>query len=305
VKSAPLGAPTRVAAKSSIDGLILQRANRWGHIHYHDLRSLGLSRSAIAARCAAHKLIREHHEVYSVGHSQNSPAARADAAVMACGDRSVLSHDSAAALYKLRKWPWVPEISSPLRRERPGIRAHRIRTLTHGEVTYRQGIRVTTVARAIADIAPRLADDELTRAIHEARRNRDLSDRGLARLYALCPRAVDVFDSEEAPSRSIFQHEFKAFLVEWDLPIPEFEARWQGFEVDAFYADHKLIIELDGYRDHSQPDRFEADRERDARAIELDFDTLRITWKRLKRKPAELARQLRAILASRDPTGRR
>jgi hypothetical protein len=290
-----------VAAKSSIDGLILQRSNRWGHIHYRDLRALGLSRSAIAARCATNKLIREHHEVYSVGHSQTTPAARADAAVMACGDRTVLSHDSAAALYRLRKWPRVPEVSSPLRRQRPGIRAHRIRTLTRGDVTYRQGIRVTTVARAIADIAPRLTDVELTRAIHEARRNRDLSDHGLARLYALCPRAAHVFDSEEAPSRSIFQHTFRAFLELRGHPIPVFEANWHGFEVDAYYENHRLIIELDGYRDHHLPDRFEADRERDELAIALKHATLRITWRRLTRKPGELNRNLRAILAARDP----
>ena len=290
-----------MGAKSSIDGLILQRTNRWGHIHYFDLRELGLSRSAIAARCAANKLIREHHEVYSVGHSQTSPAARADAAVMACGDRAVLSHDSAAALYKLRKWPAVPEVSSPLRRERPRIHAHRTTTLTRGDVTYRQGIRVTTVARTIADIHRRLNDDELTRAIHEARRNRDLTDHGLARLYALCPRAVDVFDSEEAPSRSIFQHTFRAFLELRGFPIPEFEARWQGYEVDAYYPDHTLIIELDGYRDHSLPDRFEADRERDELAITLDHATLRITWRRLTRKPGEIDRNLRTILAARAP----
>ncbi|MFZ0384715.1 MAG: hypothetical protein WAL22_03540 [Solirubrobacteraceae bacterium] len=218
---------------------------------------------------------------------------------MACGDRAVLSHDSAAALYKLRKWPRIPEISSPLQRKRPGIRAHRTSTLTRADVTYRQGIRVTTVARAIADIAPRLADDELTRAIHEARRNRDLSDHGLARLYALCPRAAAVFDSEEAPSRSIFQHTFRAFLELRDHPIPVFEADWHGYQVDAYYADHTLIIELDGYRDHSLPDRFEADRERDELAIALQHATLRITWRRLTRKPGELDRNLGAILAAR------
>ena len=173
----------------------------------------------------------------------------------------------------------MPEISSPLRRRRPGIRAHHITTLTRGDVTYRQGIRVTTVARAIADIAPRLADDELTRAIHEARRNHDLPDHGLARLYALCPRAAEVFDSEEAPSRSIFQHTFRAFLELRDHPIPVFEADWHGYQVDAYYADHMLIIELDGYRDHSLPDRFEDDRERDELAITLQHATLRITWR--------------------------
>jgi hypothetical protein len=38
--------------------------------------------------------------------------------------------------------------------------------------------------------------------------------------------------------------------------------------------------------------------------VTLKFDTLRITWKRLKRKPVPLARQLRAILAARDPARR-
>ncbi len=239
--------------------------------------------------------------MYSVGHSQATPAARADAAVMACGDRAVLSHDSAAALYLLRRWPRMPEVSSPLRRQRPGIHAHRTTTLTRGDVTYRQGIRVTTVARTLADIAPRLTDDKLTRAIHEARRNRDLNDRGLARLYASVPRTVEVFDSEEALSRSIFQHTFRAFLELRGFPLPVFEADWHGFQVDAYYADHRLIIELDGYRDHHLPDRFEADRERDELATALGHATLRITWRRLTRAPDELDRSLGTILAARAP----
>jgi hypothetical protein len=293
-----------VANNSHIDQVIGQRATRWGHIDHHELRRLGLTHSAISVRCRAGKLIRVFRGVYAVGHVQRTPAARADAAVLACGDRTALSHDSAAAFYGLRDWPREPEVSSPRRFRIAGIHAHLTTTLTRADVTVRSGLRVTTVARTTADIAARLTDVQLTRLIHEARRNRDLSNAELARLYELCPRAADVYDSEEAPSRSVFQHEFKAFLVRFDLPIPEFEAPWHGYEVDAFYEDHRLIIELDGYRDHSQPDRFEADRERDALAIELRFDTLRITWKRLKHKPAPLARQFRAILAARDPHAR-
>ena len=265
------------------------------------LRELGLTRQAIAARCRAHALIRAFRGVYFVGHAERTAVARAEAAVLACGERAALSHDSAAALWALRKWPPVPELSSAIQHKRPGIHAHRTNTLTRGDVTYRQGIRVTTVARTIADIHLRLTDDELTRAIHEARRNRDLSDHGLARLYAMCPRAAEVFDSEEAPSRSIFQHTFRAFLELRGHPIPVFEVKWHGFEVDAYYEAHRLIIELDGYRDHHLPDRFEADRERDALAIERKHATLRITWKRLTRNPGELDRQLRAILAARAP----
>jgi hypothetical protein len=294
-----------VGKKSNIDGQIAQLASARGLIRLETLGSLGLTRQAIAARCQAHALVRVHQGLYFVGHAETTSLAIAEAAVLACGDRTALSHDSAAALWGLRKWPKVPEVSSALYRRRPGIRAHRTTTLTYRDITIRAGIRVTTVARTTADIAPRLTDTQLTNLIHEARRNRDLPNRELSRLYALCPRAVDVYDSEEAPSRSIFQHEFKAFLVGFDLPIPEFEAPWHGYQVDAFYEDYRLIVELDGYLDHSQPDRFEADRARDALAIELHFDTLRITWKRLKRRPAPLARQFRAILAAREPLARR
>jgi hypothetical protein len=305
VKTGSLVAPTSGVAKNNgIDVVIGKRATRWGHIRSEELESLGLAPSTIRDRCRAGRLVRAFPKVYAVGHVQRTPIARADAAVLACGERTALSHDSAAALYRLRRWPRVPEVSSPRRFRITGIRSHRTTTLTRRDVTVRDGIPVTTVARTTADIASRLTDTQLERLIHEARRNRDLPNKELARLYELCPRAADVYDSAEAPSRSVFQHEFKAFLVAWGFPIPEFEALWHGFEVDAFYEDHRLIIELDGYRDHSQPDRFEADRERDALAIELRFDTLRITWKRLTRKPAALARQLRAILAARDPANR-
>jgi very-short-patch-repair endonuclease len=290
-----------VSRNSHIDQQIGQQVTRWGHIHHRQLRRLGLTASGISVRCRTGKLIRIHQGVYAVGHVQRTPAARADAAVMACGPRAALSHDSAAALYGLRRWPPTPEVSSALKHERPGIIAHRTTTLTRADVTVRQGIRVTTVARTIADIAPRLTDIQLERAIHEARRNGDLPDSELVRLYQLCPRAARVFDAGEAPSRSVFQHYLKTFLCGRGLPIPEFEAVWHGYEVDGLYADQKLIIELDGYRDHSERDRFESDRRRDALALELGFVTLRITWRRLTREPDELERQLRAILAARTP----
>jgi hypothetical protein len=293
-----------VGRKAGVDRKIEQAASARGLVTHAQLRALVLSASSVTDRCHTRKLVRVHQGVYFVGHAERTPLALAEAAVLACGPRTALSHDSAAALYGLRRWPRVPEISSAVQHRRPGIRAHRTTTLTRGDVTIRHGIRVTTVARTTADIAPRLTDLQLLRAIHEARRNDDLPTTQLARLYTLCPRAARLYDSEEAPSRSVFQHEFKAFLASWDFPIPEFEASWHGFEVDAFYEHHKLIIELDGYRDHSQPDRFEADRLRDALAIELEFATLRVTWKRLKRKPAALARQLHAILAARDPAAR-
>jgi very-short-patch-repair endonuclease len=293
-----------VVAQVPIDAVINQAANRYGHIHGATLRGLGLSQRAITARCAAGKLVREHRDVFSVGHSQRAPAAIADAAVMACGPRAALSHDSAAALWGLRRWPATPEIISALKHTRPGIRAHRTATLTRGQVTTRHGIRVTTVARTIADIAPRLTDEQLTRVIHEARRNRQLTDHGLRRLLSACPRAAELVDPHQPPSESALDDAFRLFLKRRDIPEPEFQVEWHGHRVDALYRDHQLIIELDGRRDHGEWDRIEQDHVRDATAIEHRHDTLRITWRRVHKEADELERQIRVILANRDPDAR-
>jgi very-short-patch-repair endonuclease len=292
-----------VVAKERIDAEIALRVTARGLITSEALRRLGLSQRAITDRCAAGRLIRVHHGVYFVGHAERTPLALAEAAVLACGPRAALSHDSAAALYGLRRWPPVPEVSSALQRRRPRIRAHRATTLTRAEVAVREGIAVTTPARTLADIAPRLTDRQLTRAIHEARRNGDLPDPALGTLLGALTRAALLVDSGAPPSESALEDAFRAFLADNHLPFPEFQIVWHGFRVDALYREQRLIVELDGRRDHGVPDRFEDDRARDALALELGVATLRVTWRRLHREPERLAHQLRSILADRERRG--
>jgi very-short-patch-repair endonuclease len=294
-----------VCAKERIDAQIAQLASPRGLITNETLRRAGLSRRAITDRAAAGRLVRVHHGVYFVGHADTTPLAIAEAAVLACGHRAALSHDSAAALWGLRKWPRIPEVSSALQRRRPGVRTHRTTTLTRADVAARNGIRVTTPARTIVDIAPRLTDEQLTRVIHEARRERHLTDPALRNLLKACPRAAELVDPGHPPSESTLEDAFRVILKRRDLPEPEFQVMWHGHRVDALYRDHNLIIELDGRRDHGQWDRIERDHVRDALAIEHHHDTLRITWRRLHKEADELERQLRAILAARDPHARR
>ena len=295
---------SRVGRKERIDAQISRLASPRGLITNASLREIGLTRRAITDRCAAGRLIRIHQGVYFVGHAERTPLARAEAAVLACGPRAALSHDSAAALYGVRRWPRVPEVSSAVQHKRPGIRAHRTSTLTRADITTREGIRVTTPTRTLADIAPRVTRGQLTRAIHEARRNGDLRDQALALLLSTCPRAAAAIDLEGPPSESALDDAFRAFIVACDLPVPEFQVEWHGFRLDALYVKQRLIVELDGRQDHGESDRFESDRSRDALALELGYATIRITWRRLTGEPERLARQMRAILADRDPDRR-
>jgi len=77
-----------------------------------------------------------------------------------------------------------------------------------------------------------------------------------------------------------------------DLPV-------LGYEVDALFPEHRVIVELDGYGYHSSKDSFESDRERDAATLAAGLQTVRITSERMNTTPAREAKRLHTILEAR------
>jgi hypothetical protein len=109
--------------------------------------------SRIARELRARRLHRLHAGVYAVGHRALSSHGRWMAAVLACAPDGVLSHHSAAALWGLPvRDNGLTRVTATHRRRRAGIVIHRA-TLAHEDVTVHRGIRVTTVARTLADLA--------------------------------------------------------------------------------------------------------------------------------------------------------
>ena len=54
-----------------------------------------------------------------------------------------------------------------------------------------------------------------------------------------------------------------------------------------------------GYRAHSGRAAFEADRARDVKLKALGYDVIRLTWRQVTSRPAEVARTLRPLLNAR------
>jgi Transcriptional regulator, AbiEi antitoxin len=144
-----------------------------GVVGRDQLIAAGISPKVIANRVQARWLRPMHRGVYAVGGVQSEEAPEA-AAVLACGDGSVLSHKSAAFLWRLvPRRDGVPmHVTVPMARcpRRPGIRVHRARELQPGEVTRLRGIRVTTPARTLLDVAGQLSTRELEQAVAKAER---------------------------------------------------------------------------------------------------------------------------------------
>ena len=102
------------------------------------------------------------------------------------GPASVISHESALVLYELSDiLPTEVHIIVPrsATRRRQGIRQH-THKLDSSEVTFREGLPVTTVLRTLADVAAAgLAEEQVRLAVHEAV-DRGLTAEEVMRLYA-------------------------------------------------------------------------------------------------------------------------
>jgi hypothetical protein len=100
------------------------------------------------------------------------------AAVLACGQGALLSHQSAAELWEIRAPEQRPiEVTVPARDRRRirGLVVHRRTVLSSPDRRTRNRIPVTAPARTLADLAARLSPHQLESAINEAD-GRDLID---------------------------------------------------------------------------------------------------------------------------------
>jgi predicted transcriptional regulator of viral defense system len=135
------------------------------------LLALGFSRREIERRLQAGRLHRVRTGVYAVGRPTLTQHGRWMAAVLACGEGAVLSHSSAAALWRISyEKRGLIELSLPSSSDRcrPGLRIHRRSSLRSENVTLRLGIPVTTPVQTLIDLALRLDRRGIERMINEA-----------------------------------------------------------------------------------------------------------------------------------------
>jgi len=291
----------------ALDAEIARLANRQhGVVGTRQLAALGLARGGVARRAQAGRLHLVHRGVYAVGHRVLTVDGRRMAAVLAAGPDALLSHASAAALWEIRPTSAtridVTVRSAGGRAKRPGLRIHRAPTLQAGEVTEHHGIRVTSVARTLFDLASSMPRRALERALDEAE-IRDLYDRtsldAMTRAHAgergaaALRRALDE-DGDSTLTDSELEELMLALCDEHGLPRPTPRAWVAGLKVDFLFAQSRLVVETDGYRFHRTRRAFERDRERDAILARAGYRTLRFTHRQLTRDPASVAATIRS-----------
>lgn len=234
------------------------------------------------------------------------------AAVLACGDRAVLSHRSAAALWGIRNASSraIEVTVSTKTRSRGGIHRH-CAALPADEVTERLGIPVTTVPRTILDLAaverPEAVESALRQAeyrrLYDRLSVRDLLDRYPRRAGTRAVRtALARLDESAGRVESPLEERFLPFLDRHRLPRPQFNASLEvggkRYRVDCLWPLQRQIVELDGWEAHSTRSAFHADRARDRRLRAADYGVTHLTWAQLEDEPQVIATDLRRLLGA-------
>jgi len=279
-----------------------------GVIARRQLLGLGFTSEAIKHRIAVGRLHPIHRGVYSVGRPAVSDYGQWMAAVLACGGGAVLSHSSAAALWRIGfEQRNLIEVSLPSQSHRkvPGLRIHRCPSLQPRDTTTRHDIPVTTPIQTLIDMALRLDRRGIERMINEADKydlvhppglRRALGGRGgepgVALLREILDRRTFRLTKEELERR------FLPLARKSGLPVP-LTGQWVNeFEVDFYWPDLGLVVETDGLRYHRTPAEQARDRLRDQAHTAAGLTQLRFTHEQVRYEP-DYVRRILAQTASR------
>ncbi len=283
-------------------------AAQHGIVTTRQLREAGFGRHAIARRVCGGWLVRIHEGVYQVG-IFGGEFAREMAALLACGPRSVIGRRSAVVVLGV-PWPRGGSVEVVLPHEvktgRAGIRCLRAAPVRADEVTVLRGLRVTTPARTLVDLAAITPPADLERLVEEVQVQRlagpseilEAIRRGAGRPGVRKLRAVADLLDEPLFTRSEAERRLKALLKSAALPMPRTNVKRATWEVDAVWDRQRLVVEVDGYRYHRTRAKFERDRRKDGQLLLAGYRVLRITWRQLTREPETVVAIIAAALVA-------
>ncbi|CAN5153581.1 type IV toxin-antitoxin system AbiEi family antitoxin domain-containing protein [soil metagenome] len=268
-------------------------------------RECGLSDSAVLRRVQSGHWERYAQGIFHVSDQPFTTASWIRAAVWSYGDLAVASGTAAAWWHDLTASPpEMVEVTVPRNshgRPRSLTRVRR-RDLKTADIVERRDLRVTAMDLTAIEAAvrpgggPALMDTALQRhtelpklwRAHVRNKGRHGSPRARRNLQA----AGD--GSRSKAERLFLQLLRKHNITGWIANHPV-----GAYVVDVAFPGPKVAVEIDGWAFHSDPDKFEKDRQRQNALILMGWQVLRFTWRDLTEHPGRVIAELKAAISAR------
>jgi len=270
-----------------------------GVVARSQLLELGYSPDSIKRRIARGRLHPLGRGVYAVGRPEVGQKGRWLAAVLSCGPAALLSHGSAAVLWGLMRTAAGIDVVVPegTYRRRPGIRIHRRSGLGAEHRRIVSGIPVTDPVSTLVDLAQGLPPWKLERVINDADRLDlvDLEDLR-ATIDLLPPRLGQARLRRMLGGQPLtdtgLERRFLAIVRRVGMSMPETQVQVNGYRVDFYWSELKLVVEADGWRHHRTPGEQATDHRRDQAHLRAEMTTLRFAEHQIRHEPDEVERTL-------------
>jgi hypothetical protein len=285
------------------------------------LASTGMSRYRVSGLVAQGRLLAVRRGVYALadvgaaGADGRAHALRVAAVLASCDFPVVASHRSAALIHGIdiigKQTAEAVTVTRPPRGHgsrslRTGVTVHSA-ALPAGHVVVKDGIRLTSVARTVVDLARAcsfcdgvVAADS---ALHASKTtvpeiNAVISD---CSRWPGVQRARDVVAFSDHRPESALESIGRVVFHQHGLPAPELQV-WVGGDLgiigraDYLWPRHGTVAEADGAAKYANPGRAIAQLDRDARLRDAGFEVVHFTWQEITMSPGQVAARVRAAL---------
>ena len=296
---------------NEVDARLAARAEQqFGVFARWQASDAGLSEYAISRRVMSGRWAAMFPGVYRLPGSSRTGRQKAMAAVLWGGDRSAISHLTAARLLRVGSTPadrvhlTVPYGSGIRTTE---LAVHHSTALPRGDVVVVDGIRCTSATRTIIDCAPLLGDEALEDAFEHARRMGLTGATALARRAdELCGRGrpgsgrVRRLLAAQSPGDRALESRLEVRLARLlrksSLPAPECQHPVGRFRLDFAWPSRRIACECDGFEHHGSRLAWKRDRGRLALIEAAGWRIVHVTWADIAREPGQTLDRLALAL---------
>lgn len=295
-------------------------ASQHGVLTYEQLRANGLSQNQIDYQVRQGAIDRRARRIYTVGGSAATWHRQVCVAALAAaqhtrienGPVGAASHRSALRLFGLRSVDDDVDVSVryPRRLSVDGARVVRSVDLEPGEITWVEGIPVTTPERSICDSGLIFPEHEVMRMLRHGIATGLLNRWDTTRLRirigrqgrngaGVIGRCLEALAPETEQVESALEAMFLEICERFDLPEPVVQlpviANGRRYRLDFAYPSGRVFVEIDGSH-HAAPMQISKDGGRQNDLVGCGWTPIRFDYDSLRREPERCANVLRQTL---------
>jgi hypothetical protein len=241
-----------------------------------ELLDFGFSRSRIKNWRRSGRLVQVAHGVYSYGRDVDTREAALRVALLVAGPGAVLTGRTACEEWGMvqppHKIPRLIEVAvdsghaSVRRGSSPSLARTRIKIVRRqfrpSDIRKVNGLKTICPALALIDFSANASGQAVRFAFLEACRLRYLAQRDVKFCFERMVgrrgakklrQCLVLWVPELARIKSVLEGMFLLALVERGLPMPRVNVKLFGYEVDFYWPESKLVLEVDGNAFHRDP----------------------------------------------------